>query len=329
MTNDNHTMLVAVTKREISGNKTNTVDAKGLHKFLGVGKGFTAWIDNRIKQYKFKENQDFIIFSQMGEKSGRGRPSKEYYITLDMAKELSMVERTDKGREARQYFLECERVAMGQQPAVSALPTASPNASSAITTVLYEGVPVLLFKQGNETLVSLKTLCAVTELDYSWQSRKQSDYNYVTIEAGGESVLAMPWQQAINWLNDINPEKIQFKKRSKVVSARLELPTLIKQAVDNTGDDVTCIEQEPVKKKPQKKEKSTPFKTIVTIIHKSGEMDAEEYNEPVMVMSVGQYLEWRDKMTELENLASRMSAPAMKQVDWRGLGKVKALSAVS
>src|SRR5690606_14378984 len=44
-----------------------------------------------------------------GENPKGGRPAKEYALTIDMAKELSMVERNDKGKEARQYFIECER----------------------------------------------------------------------------------------------------------------------------------------------------------------------------------------------------------------------------
>jgi anti-repressor protein len=48
-----------------------------------------------------------------------GRPAKEYALTLDMAKELSMVERTEKGKQARQYFLVCERRAKNPVAALS------------------------------------------------------------------------------------------------------------------------------------------------------------------------------------------------------------------
>ncbi|MHB1882989.1 MAG: antA/AntB antirepressor family protein [Acidithiobacillus sp.] len=104
--------LVQVTERSIGGRMQPTVDARELHAFLGVGKDFSTWIKDRIGQYDFVENQDFAIDSPIsGNQNGRGgdRRSKEYHLSLDMAKELSMVERTPKGKKARQYFIECER----------------------------------------------------------------------------------------------------------------------------------------------------------------------------------------------------------------------------
>lgn len=83
-----------------------TVNARELHVFLEVGTAFKDWIARRIEDYGFQENLDFCSF--LSESSG-GRPSKEYHVTLDMAKELSMVDRGEKGKQVRKYFLECER----------------------------------------------------------------------------------------------------------------------------------------------------------------------------------------------------------------------------
>ncbi|EPT1746401.1 antA/AntB antirepressor family protein [Campylobacter coli] len=66
---------------------------------------FADWIKNRISHYNFIENQDYIIEIVYT----KGRPRKEYYVTLDMAKELCMVENNEKGRQARRYFIECEK----------------------------------------------------------------------------------------------------------------------------------------------------------------------------------------------------------------------------
>ena len=101
--------LIKLQPQTINGNTVETVSARELHAFLGVGRDFTNWVKGRISEYDFVENQDFVVFAQTGENSTGGRPSTEYYITLDMAKELSMVERNDKGKQARKYFIECEK----------------------------------------------------------------------------------------------------------------------------------------------------------------------------------------------------------------------------
>lgn len=90
-------------------NGIQAVSGRYLHSFLGSGKDFSSWIKKRISQYGFIENQDFEVFTQMGENSQGGRPSVEYALSIDMAKELSMVERTERGRQARRYFIECEQ----------------------------------------------------------------------------------------------------------------------------------------------------------------------------------------------------------------------------
>ena len=98
--------LIPLQPQTINGNAVETVSARELHEFLESKRQFADWIKNRISEYDFIENQDFVTFSQNNEK---GRPSQEYHITLDMAKELSMVERNEKGKQARTYFIECEK----------------------------------------------------------------------------------------------------------------------------------------------------------------------------------------------------------------------------
>ena len=87
--------------------------ARQLHSFLEVGKVFGAWLQDRIGSFGFVDGQDFVIagneFFPNLEKTPVGRPTKEYFLTIDMAKELSMLERNDKGKQARRYFIECER----------------------------------------------------------------------------------------------------------------------------------------------------------------------------------------------------------------------------
>ncbi|EMV7728596.1 antA/AntB antirepressor family protein [Campylobacter jejuni] len=80
-------------------------NVKNLFYFLEIDTKFADWINRRINHYDFIENQDYIIELVYT----KGRPRKEYYITLDMAKELCMVENNEKGRQARRYFIECEK----------------------------------------------------------------------------------------------------------------------------------------------------------------------------------------------------------------------------
>ncbi|OQW93871.1 MAG: hypothetical protein BWK79_08875 [Beggiatoa sp. IS2] len=107
--------LIAISNQVISDNEELTVNARDLHAFLEVQTKFTTWIKRRIEEYSFTQGVDFIL-SQNCESSETttytdvGNPV-EYLISLDMAKELSMVERTTKGKEARRYFIACEKQA--------------------------------------------------------------------------------------------------------------------------------------------------------------------------------------------------------------------------
>lgn len=101
--------MIKIVETKISNEAIPTVNARELHSFLGVGKDFSSWIKGRIEQYEFIENIDYILLTQIGEQVHGGHNKIDYIISIDMAKELSMVEKTSKGREARKYFIECER----------------------------------------------------------------------------------------------------------------------------------------------------------------------------------------------------------------------------
>lgn len=104
--------LIAITTQHVAEDTVQTVDARALHVFLDVGKRFATWIKDHIEEYGFVERQDYVIFDlpKLGNQKRRGgdRRSKEYALTLDMAKELAMVERNEKGRMARRYFIAAE-----------------------------------------------------------------------------------------------------------------------------------------------------------------------------------------------------------------------------
>jgi phage anti-repressor protein len=102
-------------------NGEQTIDARALHAFLENGKQFADWIKERIEQYDFKENLDFAVASPFSEASWGGQNRRDYALTVGMAKELCMVERNDKGRQARLYFIDCERRAKMMPSGLDAL----------------------------------------------------------------------------------------------------------------------------------------------------------------------------------------------------------------
>lgn len=102
--------IIPITSHILSGTQEQCVDARDLHTFLEVGRDFTTWIKDRISEYGFVVEQDFIICSpNSGSKKRGGANRVDYILSLEMAKELAMVEKNEKGREARRYFIACER----------------------------------------------------------------------------------------------------------------------------------------------------------------------------------------------------------------------------
>lgn len=102
--------LVQIAPVAVGGELTPTVNARELHAFLEVGKVFAAWIQERINKYGFVENQDFVCVPVSESKARGGHNRIDYHVTIDMAKELSMVERNAKGKQARQYFIKAEKL---------------------------------------------------------------------------------------------------------------------------------------------------------------------------------------------------------------------------
>lgn len=82
-----------------------TVSARGLHEKLHIETPFKKWID-RMCEYGFEEFKDF--WTKMSESTG-GRPSTEYDLSIDMAKQICMIQRSPEGKQIRQYFIDLEK----------------------------------------------------------------------------------------------------------------------------------------------------------------------------------------------------------------------------
>lgn len=117
MTNSN---LIPVFNGLIQNQPVQLCNARELHAFVESKQEYATWIKNRINEYGFIQDEDYLVITERT----NGRPRKEYHITLDMGKELGMVERNERGRQIRKYFIECERRAT--QPKQPALPEPKP-----------------------------------------------------------------------------------------------------------------------------------------------------------------------------------------------------------
>jgi len=91
-------------------NGKQAVSARELHAFLESKQEFTHWFKDRIEKFDLVENQDYCLLDKIIMQKGRGGHNRlEYSLSIDAAKELSMVEGNEKGKQARRYFIETEK----------------------------------------------------------------------------------------------------------------------------------------------------------------------------------------------------------------------------
>ncbi len=118
-----NTTLIPTVSGSLDGQTQALVNARDLHQFLESKQHFADWIKNRINEYGFTQDVDFLgVHTVMSTEAGffgrREKTVTDYHLSLDMAKELCMVERNDKGRQARRYFIEMEKQAKSVPDAV-------------------------------------------------------------------------------------------------------------------------------------------------------------------------------------------------------------------
>lgn len=135
--------------RDIAGIAIDTVDARRLHAFLDVKSEFRNWIKNRIADFAFEEGLDFTTTVEIY----RGGERRDYHISLDMAKELSMVERNAKGKEARRYFIECERKAKAA-PAMTVAPRGDLARECRLTQAMNMKMLSIMGITGNQAVIA-------------------------------------------------------------------------------------------------------------------------------------------------------------------------------
>ena len=102
-------------------NGKRAVSARELHSFLESKREFATWIKDRITKYGFVENQDFVSFDEIVKREKGATVLTEYALTLECAKEISMLEGNAKGKQARQYFIEQDKKAQQLSKPLSTL----------------------------------------------------------------------------------------------------------------------------------------------------------------------------------------------------------------
>ena len=212
MTNSN---LIPVFNGLIQNQPVQLCNARELHTFLEIQTRYNDWIKNRINEYGFIQDEDYLVITERT----NGRPRKEYHITLDMGKELGMVERNERGRQIRKYFIECERRA--SQPKQIALPEPEKKFTFKFTEYELQQLAWLwfAFKRGVGTFQHIEKAFNVLGSNMSSQIYGQA-YEYLSVLRSTNQILNritndFDIDQMTNWrvlkhLRDFNPKAVKI-----------------------------------------------------------------------------------------------------------------------
>ena len=212
MTNSN---LIPVFNGLIQNQPVQLCNARELHTFLEIQTRYNDWIKNRINEYGFIQDEDYLVITERT----NGRPRKEYHITLDMGKELGMVERNERGRQIRKYFIECERRA--SQPKQIALPEPEKKFTFEFTEYELQQLAWLwfAFKRGVGTFQHIEKAFNVLGSNMSSQIYGQA-YEYLSVLRSTNQILNritsdFDIDQMTNWrvlqhLRGFNPKAVKI-----------------------------------------------------------------------------------------------------------------------
>lgn len=206
-----------------------TVDGRELHEFLGVQSKFADWIKNRIERFGFVEGEDFRAVSKILENGGR---LIDYELSIDMAKEICMVENNEKGRQARRYFIECEKRL--KQSTLQPMTTAEVIAAIANQAVEQERRIAALESGLNEAAKTLETVKETfTHRDEDWRKyingllngaayragtpyRELRNESYRLLEERGHCDLNVRLRNLAKRLEDAGATKTQIREANKM-----------------------------------------------------------------------------------------------------------------
>jgi phage anti-repressor protein len=105
-------ICIAIEPRELKERgQIETVDARDIHSYLGVGKNFSEWMKIQIEKAQLIENIDYCVLNSRSgiRKSGSGGHNRiDYFVTIEAGKMICMISGTEKGKNIRRYFIDCE-----------------------------------------------------------------------------------------------------------------------------------------------------------------------------------------------------------------------------
>lgn len=178
-----------------------TVLGRELHEVLGIKTKYVDWF-NRMCEYGFTENTDFILVAQKRETNNPKNPYtvvNDHQLTIEMAKEICMIQRSDKGKQCRQYFIELEKAWNTPEMVMGRALKIAQNQLDNL-------------KSAN---IQLETTVAVQEQQISELKPKASYYDVILNCSGllAISVIAKDYGKSAKWLNAYLHDKgVQFKQ---------------------------------------------------------------------------------------------------------------------
>jgi anti-repressor protein len=214
---------------------TRLVNMRELHGWLGIETRFNDWINRRIEQYGFSENEDFVLLkNEYGENTGF--QAKDYIFKLEPAKEIAMVESNEKGKEIRRYFIKVEEKYHAQQIDVSRLSPELQMFKQIFQTVAAQQLQV---NQLTDTVATIKDTI-ITQPD-NWREDLNRMFNKIVLAIGD------------NKFRDLRIESyklleerahVDLKRRLIFYQARLKEQGASKTAADK-ANRLDVIEQDP------------------------------------------------------------------------------------
>lgn len=152
-----------------------------LHKVLEIGRDFSTWIKGRLSECDAVEKEDYDSFSQNGGKPNGGRPSLEFIINLDTAKEMAMLERSEIGKQVRKYFIRVEKRYKQQGIDRSRL---SPEAQ--LMNLLVESISRQELEQKRQAAEQVQNIREVVAISVkSWREETGNIIKRIAMESGG------------------------------------------------------------------------------------------------------------------------------------------------